>query len=94
LARELGLVAAVGESSRLQRLALFLVYARVAHQGSRLSAARWSEDPAVREMLRVGHFDEDDLYAAVDSLEQEQPRMEDALSARNARPACQDDVSL
>src|ERR1043166_3797524 len=42
LARELGLVQAVGEQSRSQRLALFLIYARLAHQGSRLSAARWS----------------------------------------------------
>ena len=67
LAREMGLVEAVGESHRLQRLALFLIYARVAHQGSRLSAARWSEDHAVHEVLQVGRFDEDDLYAALDS---------------------------
>ena len=35
LARELGVAAAVGEQTRSQRLALFLIYARLAHQGSR-----------------------------------------------------------
>ena len=55
---------------RLQHLALFLIYARVAHQGSRLSATRWSEDHAVNEILQVGRFDEEDLYAALDYLEQ------------------------
>jgi len=59
LARELGLVQAVGEQSRSQRLARFLIYARLAHQGSRLSAARWSEDHAVREILQVGRFEEE-----------------------------------
>jgi hypothetical protein len=82
LAREMGLVEAVGESHRLQRLALFLIYARVAHQGSRLSAARWSEDQAVNEILQAGRFDEDDLYAALDHLEQQQRRIEDVLQAR------------
>ena len=38
LARELGIVRAVGETTRTQRLALYLIYARLAHQGSRLSA--------------------------------------------------------
>ena len=58
LARESGLVQAVGEQTRAQRLALFLIYARLAHQGSRLSAVRWSEDHAVKEILQVGSFDE------------------------------------
>ena len=56
LARELGIVRAVGETTRTQRLALYLIYARLAFQGSRLSAARASEDHAVREILRVGAF--------------------------------------
>jgi hypothetical protein len=53
VARELGIVRAVGEITRTQRLARYLIYARLAHQGSRLSAARASEDHAVREVLRV-----------------------------------------
>ncbi len=73
LARELGIVRAVGESTRTQRLALYLIYARLAQQDSRLSAARASEDHAVREVLEVGAFDEDDLYAALEYLAAEQP---------------------
>ena len=86
LARELGLVQAVGEESRLQRLALFLIYARLAHQGSRLSAVRWSEDHAVKEILRVASFDEDDLYAALEDLEARQASIEAALAPKAAEP--------
>jgi transposase len=84
LARELGLVQAVGEQSRAQRLALFLIYARLAHQGSRLSAVRWSEDQAVKELLRVGSFDEDDLYATLDDLAERQADIEVALAPKAA----------
>jgi hypothetical protein len=86
LARELGLVQAVGEQSRLQRLALFLVYARLAHQGSRLSAARWSEDHAVKQILQVASFDEDDLYAALEDLEARQASIEAALAPKVVAP--------
>jgi len=84
LAREIGLVQAVGEQTRAQRLARFLIYARLAHQGSRLSAARWSEDHAVKEILQVGSFDEDDLYAALEDLEQRQASLEAALAPKAA----------
>jgi transposase len=84
LAREMGLVQAVGEQSRSQRLARFLIYARLAHQGSRLSAARWSEDHAVREILQVGRFDEEDLYTALEELEARQASIETALAAKAA----------
>jgi transposase len=85
LARELGLVGAVGEKRRIQRLALYLIYARVAHQGSRLSAARASEDHAVREVLAVGAFDEDDLYEALEYLESHQDQIERALTAKRPK---------
>ena len=84
LARELGLVQAVGEQGRAQRLALFLIYARLAHRGSRLSAVRWSEDHAVKEILQVGSFDEDDLYATLDDLAQRQANIEVALAPKTA----------
>ena len=87
LAREIGLVQAVGEQSRLQRLALFLIFARLAHQGSRLSAARWSEDHAVKEILQVGSFDEDDLYAALEDLQQRQASIEAALAPKAVAPS-------
>jgi transposase len=84
LAREMGIVQAVGEQSRRQRLGLFMVYARVAHQGSRLSAARWSEDHAVKEILHVSGFDEDDLYTALEELDQRQTSIETALAPKAA----------
>ena len=61
---------------------LSLIYARIAHQGSRLSAARWSEDQAVREVLQVGPFDEDDLYAALEHLDKNQSDIERALAPK------------
>jgi len=67
IAAELGITPALGKN-RLGKLALFLVFARVAHQGSRLSAVRWAEDHAIAEILGLNKFDEDDLYAALDDL--------------------------
>jgi len=78
LADAIGLSAALGKT-RLPKLALFLVLARVAHQGSRLSAVRWAKDHAVAEVLGLGSFDEDDLYAALDDLCARQQRIEQAL---------------
>jgi len=82
LARELGIICAVGEASRTQRLALYLVYARLMLEESRLAAARASEDHAVREVLEVGGFDEDDLYGALEYLEEHQSRIEAALATK------------
>ena len=83
LARELGLEAALG-SSREAKLALFLVLARVAHRGSRLSAVRWAEDHAVAAALGLEGFDEDDLYGALDWLDGQQARVEAALAKGRA----------
>jgi hypothetical protein len=65
IADQLGLTATLGHS-RLGKLALFLVLARLPQQGSRLSALRWAQDRAVSEILGLASFDEDDLYAALD----------------------------
>ena len=81
IAAALGIGAALGHR-RLAKLALFLVLARVAHQGSRLSAVRWAQDQAVEEVLGLGKFDEDDLYAALDDLAARQGRIEKALYRR------------
>jgi transposase len=81
IAEGLGIGRALGYS-RLAKLGLFLVLARVAHQGSRLSAVRWAEDQAVAEVLGLGKFDEDDLYAALDDLAARQERIEKALFRR------------
>ena len=81
LADELGLTAALGHA-RLGKLALFLILARLAHQGSRLSAVRWAQDQAVSEILGLGAFDEDDLYGALDHLAVRQEKIEQALYRR------------
>lgn len=83
IANALGIADVLGPS-RLGRLALFLVLARVCHQGSRLSAVGWAENHAVSEILDLGTFDEDDLYEALDWLEAEQERIETALAKRRA----------
>jgi transposase len=81
IAEALGISAALGHS-QMAKLGLFLVLARVAHQGSRLSAVRWAEEQAVGEVLGLKKFDEDDLYAALDDLAGRQARIEKALFRR------------
>jgi transposase len=81
IAEELGIASGIGKS-RLGKLALFLVLARVAHQGSRLSAVRWGEDHAVAEILGLNKFDEDDLYDALDDLCARQEKIEKLLYKR------------
>ncbi len=78
VAEEMGIGRALGKAA-WAKLALFLVFARVAHQGSRLSAVRWAADQAVGEVLGLGEFDEDDLYRALDELAGAQPRIEQKL---------------
>ena len=78
IAQRLGIVQGLGRG-RTATLALFLVLARVAHQGSRLSAVRWAADHAVAEVLGLSSFDEDDLYDALDWLADNQERIEKKL---------------
>jgi hypothetical protein len=78
IADALGLPGVFG-NTRLAKLGLFLILARVAHQGSRLSALRWAADHAVSEVLGLGSFDQDDLYAALDDLWARQEKIEQAL---------------
>jgi transposase len=84
IADELGITAALG-SSWLGKLALFLVLARLAHQGSRLSAVRWAQDHAISEVLSLTSFDEDELYAALDDLCARQEKIEQVLYRRYLR---------
>ncbi len=78
LADRIGLTRVLGKE-RLAKLALFLVLVRIAAQGSRLSAVRWAANHAVAETLGLGHFDEDDLYAALDALAPRQAQIEETL---------------
>ena len=84
VAEEIGLTRVLGEDRR-GRLALFLVLARMAHRGSRLSAVRWAQDHAVAEVLGLARFDEDDLYETLDWLAAHQTRME--VEMARSRPS-------
>ena len=84
LAERVGLLQVFG-SERWAKLVLFLILARVAAQGSRLSAVRWATQHAVAETLGLKRFDEDDLYEALDRLAKEQEDIEDALYRRIVR---------
>ena len=84
IADELGLAAAL-DKTVLGKLALFLVLARLAHRGSRLSAVRWAQDHAVAEVLALAALDEDDLYRALDDLCARQEKIETTLYARYVR---------
>ena len=78
LADELGITQALGKSKEATQ-ALFLVLARIAHGGSRLSAVRWAQQQAVEDLLGLAAFDEEDLYAALNWLAKEQTRIENRL---------------
>jgi transposase len=78
LADEIGLTNALG-NTRLAKLTLFLVLVRIAHQGSRLSAVRWARNHAVKEILDLSYFNEDDLYDALDWAEENQENIEKKL---------------
>jgi hypothetical protein len=74
----LGIVAALG-ATRDGQLALWQVIARVIDQGSRLSAVRLARAHAAQEILGLNGFDEDDLYANLDWLANQQPDIEKVL---------------
>ena len=81
LARALGVVAALG-SDRQGKLALWQIIARVLDQGSRLSAVRLAGGHAVGATLGMVGFDEDDLYANLDWLADNQAEIESRLFAQ------------
>jgi DDE family transposase len=89
LARELGLVAALG-SNREGKLALWQVIARVLDQGSRLSAVRLAGGHAVGAALGMVGFDEDDLYDNLDWLADHQADIERRLFAQREAASAPD----
>jgi hypothetical protein len=78
LAQQVGVMEALGPG-REASLALWQVIARVIDQGSRLSAVRLARHHCALELLGVTRFDEDDLYANLDWLCENQQRIERRL---------------
>ena len=79
LAKNMGIERSLGPD-RYGQIALFLVLARVIHQGSRLSAVRWAEDQAVRQALGIEPFQQDEIYRALSALEKRQTEIEAMLA--------------
>lgn len=91
LADQVGITQALGRTDH-GRLALFLVIARIAHAGSRLSSVRWAQQHAVNDVLGLDGFDEDDLYAALDWLAAQQEAIEQKLFRAYVKKAGQPPV--
>jgi hypothetical protein len=89
LARQLGVAAALG-SDRQGKLALWQVIARMLDQGSRLSAVRLAGGHAVGAALGMVGFDEDDLYANLDWLADNQAGIESRLFAQRKAASAPD----
>jgi hypothetical protein len=80
----LGIEKALG-TTREGKLALWQVIARVIDQGSRLSAVRLAMSHAACDVLGLGPFDEDALYANLDWLATKQAAVEDQLFAQHTK---------
>jgi len=86
VARRLGIDTALGHDFAGQ-LALWQVLARVLDQGSRLSAVRLAQVHAACDVIGIRRgFDENDLYANLGWLNQQQDKIEDRLFTRRQGP--------
>jgi hypothetical protein len=86
MARELGLPALLGPAGRPRDLALALVISRVARPASKLSTLTWWDDTTLGADLGVADASTDDIYAAMDWLEDRQDAIEAKLAARHLGP--------
>ncbi len=80
LAKRLGITNALGKT-REATLALWLVFATVIKQGSRLSAVRLAQQHAACDLLDLDEFNEDGLYEVLGWLSEHQHAIEDKLFA-------------
>src|SRR6516225_1788680 len=86
MAGKLGLPALLGPAGRHRDLALALVISRVVRPGSKLSTRSWWDDTTLGADLGVAGASTDDIYAAMDWLEDRQDAIEAALAARHLGP--------
>lgn len=78
VAERIGLIKSLG-SSYDAKLALWQIMARLIGQGSRLSAVRMADSYGACDVLNLEPFTEDDLYANLAWITQEQERIEKQL---------------
>jgi len=84
---QLGLPALLGPAGRPRDLALALIISRVVRPGSKLSTLTWWNDTTLGADLGVADASTDDLYAAMDWLEDRQDAIEADLARRHLAPA-------
>jgi hypothetical protein len=82
----LGLPALLGPAGRARDLALALIISRVVRPGSRLSTLTWWNDVTLGGDLGVADASTDDIYAAMDWLEDRQDAIEADLARRHLAP--------
>ena len=66
-------------SSKNAILVMIMICGRILTQGSRRHLKFWKEGQAVEEIFGIKSFDEDDLYGALDWLEENQTAFENSL---------------
>ena len=86
LARQLGLPALLGPAGPQRDLALALIISRVVKPGSKLSTLTWWADTTLGADLGVAGASTDDIYAAMDFLEDRQDAIEAELARRHLGP--------
>jgi hypothetical protein len=84
---QLGLPALLGPAGRPRDLALALIISRVVRPGSKLSTLTWWNDTTLGGDLGVAEASTDDIYAAMDWLEDRQDAIEADLARRHLAPA-------
>jgi len=82
IARQIGITAALGNTKE-GKLALWQVIARIIDQGSRLSAVRLASYHAACDIVGLGKFNEDNLYANLDWLAGNQATIANHLFKQN-----------
>jgi hypothetical protein len=86
MAAKLGLPALLGPAGRPRDLALALIISRVVKPGSKLSTLTWWADVTLGGDLGAADASTDDLYAAMDWLEDRQDAIEAELARRHLAP--------
>ena len=86
MAARLGLPALLGPAGRRRDLALALVVSRVVAPASKLSTLAWWDDVTLGADLGVAGASTDDIYAAMDWLEDRQDAIEAELARRHLAP--------
>jgi hypothetical protein len=86
MAAKLGLPGLLGPAGRQRDLALALIISRVVRPGSKLSTLTWWNDTTLGADLGVADASTDDIYAAMDWLEDRQDAIEADLARRHLGP--------